>query len=170
SFNQQQLVLKRIPNYWQADKIHVQSIVHHKSAGGNEVESLKLARGEYDWNAMFVPNIDKAFVSKDPQNYHYWFPAGGEISLGMNLTKAPFNDREFRRAMAYSINRDEISKKAVFGYVKPASQTGLSVPGQKDWLPSDIPDMGVYPFDQKQALDILDKAGYHKGSNGKIMG
>jgi len=169
SFNQQQLVLKRNTSYWQADKIHVEKIIYHKSAGSDEIDKLKLARGEYDWNSMFVPSIEQAYVSKDPANNHYWFPAGGEISLGMNLTKAPFNDVEFRRAMAYSINRDEISKKAVFGYVKPASQTGLSVPGQQDFLPADIPDMGVFPFDQKKALDILDKAGYKKDGNGKIL-
>jgi len=170
SFNQQQLVMKRNENYWQADKIHVNSIVHHQSTGGGEVEVLKLAKGEYDWNAMFVPSVQQAYVAKDPQHFHYWFPQGGEISLGMNLTKAPFNDLEFRRAMAYAINRDEIGKKAVFGYVTAASQTGLSVPGMKDFLPADVPDMGVFPFDQKKALDILDKAGYKKDSSGKILG
>lgn len=169
SFNQQQLVMKRNPTYWQADKIKVNTIVHHK-AGSSEVEVLKLARGEYDWNNMFVPNVQQAFVSKDQANNHYWFPAGGEISLGMNLTKAPFNDVEFRKAMAYAIDRQEISNKAVFGLVKPASQTGLSVPGQKDFLPADIPDMGVFPFDQAKALDILDKAGYKKDGSGKILG
>ncbi|MBE3559294.1 MAG: ABC transporter substrate-binding protein [Ktedonobacteraceae bacterium] len=170
SFNQQQLVLKRNPNYWQADKIRIERLVFHKSSGGNEVENLKLAQGVYDWNAMFVPNVEQAYVAKDPKHNHYWFPAGGEISLGMNLKRAPFNDLEFRRAMAYAIDREEISKKAVFGYVKPASQTGLSVPGQKDFLPADIPNMGIFPFDQKQALDILDKAGYKKNASGKILG
>jgi peptide/nickel transport system substrate-binding protein len=170
SFNQQQLVLKRNTSYWQADKIKVERLVYHKAAGGNEVENLKLAQGAYDWNAMFVPNIEKSYVARNPKHNHYWFPEGGEISLGMNLTRAPFNDLEFRRAMAYSINREEISKKAVFGYVKPASQTGLSVPGQKDFLPADIPNMGVFPYDQAKALDILDKAGYKKNSSGKILG
>jgi len=170
SFNQQQLVIKRNPDYWQADKIKVESIVFHQSAGGKEVENLKLARGEYDFNSMFVPNIQAAYVSKDPQHNHYWFPQGGEIALGMNLTKAPFNDVEFRHAMAYAINRDQISQKAVFGYVQAASQTGLTVPGQKDWIPADIPDMGVFPFDQKKALEILDAAGYKKNDKGQILG
>jgi peptide/nickel transport system substrate-binding protein len=170
SFNGQLLVIKRNPNYWQADKIKVETIQFHQSAGGNEVENLKLARGEYDFNAMFVPNIQQAYVAKDPAHNHYWFPQGGEITLGMNLTKAPFNDKEFRHAMAYAINREEISKKAVFGYVQPASQTGLTVPGQKDWIPADIPDLGVFPFDQAKALQILDAAGYKKGADGKIMG
>ncbi|GCE31228.1 peptide ABC transporter substrate-binding protein [Dictyobacter alpinus] len=169
SFNQEQMSLKRNPSYWQADKIKVNHLVFHK-VGSDQVENLKLARGEYDWNAMFVPNVDKAYVARDPKNNHYWFPAGGEISLGMNLTKAPYNDVEFRRAMAYAINRDQISQKAEFGYVKPASQSGLSVPGQESFLPGSIPNKGIFSFDQKQALDILTKAGYKKDSNGKLLG
>jgi len=169
TFNGQLLQIKRNPQYWGADEIKVETIQFHQSAGGGEVEVLKLAKGEYDFNAMFVPNVEQAFVSRDKEHNHYWFPQGGEIALGMNLTKAPFNDKEFRHALAYAIDRKEISQKAVFGYVDPASQTGLTVPGQKDWIPSDIPDMGVFPFDQAKALEILNAAGYKK-EGGKILG
>ncbi|HEX6291899.1 MAG TPA: ABC transporter substrate-binding protein [Herpetosiphonaceae bacterium] len=169
SFNQRQLVLKRNPSYWQADKVKVNELVFTKAEGGNQVENLKLAQGEYDMNAMFVPNIEQAYVARDPKHNHYWFPAGGAIGLGMNLQKAPFNDVEFRRAMAYAINREEIITKAQFGYVAQASQTGLVLPGQKDWLPSGIQNDGMFPFDQAQATQILEKAGYKKGSDGKFM-
>jgi len=171
SFNQRQLVLTRNENYWQADKIKVNSLVFHKAEGGNQVEQLKLARGEYDTNAMFVPNIEQAYISKDPKNNHYWFPAGGAIGLGMNMKKEPFSDVEFRRAMAYAVNKDEIVQKAQFGYVTKASQTGLVLPGQADWLPDDLEyENGVFPFDQAKAIEILDAAGYKKDANGKILG
>lgn len=169
SFNQEQLVLKRNLSYWQADKIKVEHITFHKG-GSSQVDQLKLAQGAYDWNAMFVPSIQQSYVSRDPQHNHYWFPAGGEISLGMNLTKAPFNDVAFRQAMAYAINRQEVSQKAEFGYVQPASQTGLSVPGQSSFIPSDVSNMGIFPYDQQKALSILNQAGYTKNASGKILG
>lgn len=169
SFNQEELVLKRNQNYWQADKIKIERLVFHKG-GTNQVENLKLAQGAYDWNAMFVPSVQNAYVARDPKHNHYWFPPAGEISLGMNLTKAPFNDVAFRHAMAYAINRQEISKKAEFSYVNSASQTGLSVPGQASFIPSNIPDMGIFPFDQQKALSILTQAGYTKDASGKILG
>lgn len=169
SFNQEELVLQRNPNYWQADNVKVEHITFHKTPP-NQVEELKLAQGAYDWNAMFVPSVQQTYVDRDPKHNHYWFPAGGEISLGMNLTKAPFNDVAFRHAMAYAINRQEISQKAEFSYVQPASQTGLSVPGQANFIPSDIPNMGIFPFDQQKALDILTQAGYTKNASGKIQG
>jgi len=170
SFNGQQLVLARNESYWQADKIHVNQLLFHKNAGGNQVEQLALSQGKYDTNAMFVPNIKQVYVDKDPAHNHYWYPPGGEIALGFNLTKAPFNDPEFRRGVAYAIDRNAISTKAEFGYVKPASQTGLVLPGQKDWLAPDIPEQGIIHYDAKQAADILDKAGYKKDSNGKLLG
>jgi len=169
SFNQRQLVLKRNPNYWQADKVKVNQLVFSKAEGGNQVENLKLAQGEYDMNAMFVPNIEQAYVARDPEHNHYWFPAGGAIGLGMNLKKAPFNDVEFRRAMAYAIDRNEIINKAQFGYVKQASQTGLILPNQKDWMPAGIENDGMFPFDQAKATQILEAAGYKKGSDGKFL-
>ena len=43
-------------------------------------------------NAMFVPDIEKVYVAKDPAHNKYWFAPGGVISLYLNLTKAPFDD------------------------------------------------------------------------------
>lgn len=167
TFNQRQLTLKRNPNYWQADKIKVEKLVFTKGEG-NQVDNLKLAQGEYDAQANFVPNIEQAFVARDPEHNKYWFPAGGAIGLGMNLQKAPFDDVEFRRAMAYAINREEIITKAQFGYVQQASQTGLVLPGQKDWLPQGVENDGIFPFDQAEATKILEAAGYAKGADGKF--
>jgi peptide/nickel transport system substrate-binding protein len=167
TFNQLQLTLKRNPNYWQADKVKVNKLVISKSEG-NQVENLRMARGDYDATASFIPNIEQTYVAQDPEHNHYWFPAGGAIGLGMNLQREPFNDVEFRRAMAYAINREEIINKAQFGYVKPASQTGLVLPGQQDWMPDGVENDGMFPFDQARAAEILEAAGYQKGADGKF--
>jgi len=168
SFNGQQLVLTRNDSYWQADKVRVKQLVFHNNQGGGQVDQLNLSQGKYDTNAMFVPNIKQVYVDKDPTHNHYWYPPGGEIGLGFNLSKEPFSDPEFRRGVAYGIDRQSISDKAEYGYVKAASQTGLVLPAQKDWLASDIKDQGTIPYDPKMAADILDKAGY-KMSNGKLL-
>jgi peptide/nickel transport system substrate-binding protein len=170
SFNPQQLVLERNPTYWDADKVKVEELMFKKATGGAEVDKLRLSRGEYDWNAMFVPEIDKTYVAKDPEHNKYWFPPGANISIYMNLTKAPFNDVEFRRALTFAINREEIKNKAQFGYVETASQTSLVLPGQKDWLAPDIENEGRVPFDPEQAKQILADAGYKTGPGGKLLG
>jgi len=169
SFNGQELVLSRNARYWQANNIRVGKLIFHNDQGGGQVDALNLAQGKFDTNAMFVPNIQQVYVSKDPQHNHYWFPPGGEISLGFNLKKAPFNDVTFRRAVAYAVDRQSISNKAEYGYVTNASQTGLILPSQKAWLAPGIKNQGLIPYDANQAAQILAKAGYKK-SNGKLLG
>ena len=169
SFNPQQLVIARNPDYWQADKVRVDEIRFNSGDGGGQIDQLKLSRGEYDTNAMFVPDIEKSYVERDPQNNHYWYPPGGVISAYMNLTKAPFDDVAFRKALTTAINRQEIADKAQLGYVKPASQTALQVPGQADWIPSDIKDQGVIGYDAAAADAALTAAGYAKNAKGKRL-
>ncbi|MER7442614.1 ABC transporter substrate-binding protein [Micromonospora avicenniae] len=170
AFNPQQLTLGRNPGYWQADKVMVDELRFHKADGGGQIDQLKLSRGEYDTNAMFVPDIKKAYVDRDPEHNRYWYPSGGSISVYMNLTKAPFDDTAFRKALLPAFNRQEIVDKAQLGYVKPASQTGLVVPGQADWLPKDIADQGVIGYDQAKADADLTAAGYPKNAAGKRVG
>jgi len=170
SFNPQQLILERNPTYWDADKIRVKQLKFIKPTGSAEVEKLQLARGEFDWAAMFMPDVEKTYVAKDPEHNKYWFASGGNISLYMNLTKAPFNDVEFRRALTYAINKDEIAEKAQYGYVQTASQTGLTYSLHDEWTAPDIENKGYIPYDPEEAKRILAEAGYRTGSDGKLLG
>jgi ABC-type transport system substrate-binding protein len=168
SFNGQQLILKRNPRYWQANKVKVEQLTFSSNGGGGDTDKLRLAQGAYDWNQMFVADIDKTYVSRDSDHNKYWFPPGADISLYLNLTKAPFSDVRFRRALAYAINRNEISKKAEYGYVRPASQTGLVLPGQQGWLSSKYSGGAVHPYDPGKARTLFRQAGY-KYSGGKLL-
>lgn len=170
SFNGQQLVLQRNPKYWQASKVKVDQLIFHSAGGGSEVDKLRLARGEYDTNAMFVQDIQKTYVAKDPKHNHYWFPPGGVISLFMNLTEKPFSDVAFRKALTYAIDREQIANKAEFGYVKTASQTGLVLPRQQQWLASGIANDGNIGYNQAKADAMLTAAGYKKDSGGHRLG
>lgn len=169
AFNGEQLLMARNSKYWQADKIKVKQLTFSKPSTG-DAEALRLANGEYDWKQDFLVNIEKTFVSKDKQHNKYWFPPGGAIDLYMNLTKAPFNDVGFRKAMSYSIDRKLISTKAISGYAKPASQTGLILPNQKDWLAPQYQDGAVLPFDPVKAKKLFTAAGYKYNSSGQLLG
>lgn len=159
NFTSQQLTFTRNPDYWKADEVMIQGLSYSK-AGEGQVDQLRLSRGEYDWNAMYVPNIEEVFVAEDPENNHYWFPPGSSISFSLNLTKDPFSDPAFRKGLAYAINRDRIIEQAQLGYVSQASQTGLKLPGQSDYLNPEVENEGMIPFDQEQALAVLEEAGY----------
>ena len=170
SFNGQQLSMVRNPNYWQANAIKVQRIVYKGSQEG-QVDQLNMAKGVYDWNSMFIPDVEKTYVSKDQDHNKYWFVPDAPISLYMNLTQAPFNDPKFREGIAYAINRQDIVNKAVFGYMQPASQTGLVLPIQQANLAPNLPTPnGVIPYDPTTALAKLNAAGYKQDSDGNLLG
>ena len=168
NFTPEQYTLKKNPTYWQADKVNVQTLVF-PVLGNNQTAALKLSSGQWDWATLFLPNVQKTFVSKDPQYNKYWFPAGGVVSLALNLTKAPFNDVQFRQVLAYGINKQEIAKQAEDGYVNVASQTGLILPGQSKWLDPSIPNKGVYSYNLQKAKQMLAQAGYKTNSSGQLL-
>ena len=169
SFNPQQLVIERNADYWQADKVKVQEIRFHKADAGGQVEQLKLSRGDYDTNAMFVPDIKKVYVDRDPKHHHYWYAPGGLISVYMNLTKAPFKDVAFRRALTTAFDHKEVIDKAQLGYVQQASQSGLVVPGDSEWLPEGTEDEGRIAYDADAADQALTDAGYVKDAQGRRL-
>lgn len=170
SFNPQRLTFTRNADYWQADTVKVDELRFDKADTGGQVDQLKLARGEYDANTMYLPDIETAYVAKAPEDNHYWFPAGGPISLYMNLTQAPFDDAGFRQAIAYGMDKERIVEESGSGYVTVASQTSVVVPGQSAWLDPEIPDEGVLPYDVDRASTMLTEAGYPLDSSGRRLG
>jgi peptide/nickel transport system substrate-binding protein len=165
-FNPRELTIERNPDYWQAEDLKVQEIRFHKADSGGQVEQLKLSRGEYDHQGMYVPDIDKTYVSRDPEHHKYWYAPGGVIAVYMNLEKEPFSDVEFRRALTTAFDYDKVVEKAQLGYVEQASQTGLVIPGQEEWLPEGVENEGKMPFDPEAADQALTEAGYEKDADG----
>ncbi len=76
AFNPRELIIERNPDYWQADDVKVQEIQFHKADAGGQIEQLKLSRGEYDHQGLFIPDIEKSYVSRDPEHNHYWYAPG----------------------------------------------------------------------------------------------
>ncbi len=88
-------------------------------------------------------------------------PRGWNKKLMINHQKPPFNDKRFRKVLAYAINQQEIIDKAHRGFGTPAS-FGLLSPDH----PFYNPETPVYPHDPKRAEEILDSLGYEKNKDG----
>lgn len=169
SFSPKQLVTERNPRYWQAGKVKVNEIRFNKTDAGGQLEQLKLSRGEYDQQGLYVPDIQKTYVNRDPKHNHYWYAPGGPVSIYMNLTKKPFADVRFRRALTKAFDHQKLISKAQLGYVTHASQSGLVVPGQKDFVPDDLKDEGRIGYDPRAADRELTEAGYEKDGQGRRL-
>jgi peptide/nickel transport system substrate-binding protein len=168
SFNPNQYVLTRNPDCWQASQAKVGKLIF-PALTGNQSSQLELSSGDYDWATVFVPKISQTWVSKDPPDNKYWFPPGGTISLYLNLAKAPYKSQAFRQGIDYALDKPVIAQKAEDGYVQPASQSGLLLPGLKPWLNPSLANQGQVPYSTSRAAALFAKAGYH-ATGGKLTG
>ncbi|TFB53532.1 ABC transporter substrate-binding protein [Cryobacterium tagatosivorans] len=155
SFKPNEYTLKKNKDYWQADKVAVEKLV--LPAANSQLDVVK---NGYDWAYAFMTDVEGTWVSADKQHNSYWFPPGGTIALLPNLTKAPFNDVNFREGLSFALDRDKIAKDAEQGYVEAAGQSGLLLPNQEAWLNEDLPNGGAIGQDPEKALAAFKKAGY----------
>ena len=155
-------VLTKSPTYWDAATIAPTSVTFPAEASNQNTNQLEVASGQFDWSYTYLPDIKTTFVAKDPGTRSYWFPPGGTIGLYLNLTKAPYNNVDFRRAVSLSLQRNQIALKAVEGYLGPASQSGLILPNLKPYLDPSLPDQGVVTQNVPQAMALFAQAGFRK--------
>lgn len=169
SYNGRRLVLLRRDDYWQADKVKVQKLVLEGQYDAAQA-ALQLDSGQLDAYWGEIPNPQQTFVAKDPAHNHFWYAPNGITVLTPNDQLPPFDDPKFREAIAYAMNKDEMSLKATYGIMQPASQAGLKLPVMAKMLPSAYAANGgastVLPYDPAKAAQFLDAAGYKVGNGG----
>jgi peptide/nickel transport system substrate-binding protein len=159
-FTPNQYTLKKNTGYWQADKVAPKTLVLPASN-----TQLDVSNNGYDWAYSFITDVNKTWVDKNKQHNTYWFPPGGTVSLFPNLTKAPYNNLDFREGLSYALDRGKVATAAEDGYVKPAGQSGLLLPNQKSLLDPSLPNGGDVSQDTAKAMDYFAKAGYTKSGS-----
>lgn len=165
NFQNQVYELHKNPYYWQEGKPAFDGI-RYPAFPGNDQVTLALINGEIDWADIFIPDIDKTFIAKDPENYHYWFARTNfTAQFLMNTTVKPYDDPKVRKAVNMAINREQIVKVAMFGYTRPADCTGLS-DAFNTWKNPEACKNDWTKYNPDEANKLLDEAGLKKGADG----
>jgi peptide/nickel transport system substrate-binding protein len=153
-------------HYWQPGEPKV-GTVNYPAFLTNDTANTYLANGQAQWGSQFIPSIQKFYTSKNP-DYHYWFPPTANVSLFINLTNPLLKNVAVRQAMAYAINRQNASTIGEYGYEPASNQSGIVTPTFSSWLDtSQASSFGNnYAYDPSKAEQILEHAGFKKGSNG----
>jgi peptide/nickel transport system substrate-binding protein len=160
TFAPTQYTLEKNASYWQADKIAPGEVDFPAQSSNQSTNQLDVSSGKFDWSYNYLPDVQQTYVSKDSSTRTYWFPPGGTIGLFLNLTKAPYNNVDFRKGISLSLDRSTIAQKAVNGYTDAASLSGLILPNEQKWLDPSLPDQGVVAQDTSAAQAEFAKAGY----------
>jgi peptide/nickel transport system substrate-binding protein len=125
-FSSQDYVLSKNPSYWQAGKPKI-PCVEYIQASSNDAALLQIVSGQADWTHNFVPNVEKAYIAKDPKHYHAFYDtAAYPISLMFDDTQYPYSLTAFRQALSMAIDRNKVSKLGEYGYAPPTDAFGLS--------------------------------------------
>ena len=158
----QTMVWKKNPNWWATKalglKVAPSYIVDIHNAS-NAAALANFRAGNIDLFNNFAPKSAisgsaKTYFSKAP--YHL---GANTTWLFPNTTRKPLGDRQFRRALAHSINMNQILTKAYQGLVQKASPTGL-LPIWNKWIDAKLVKQYGFSYNVAKAKSILAAAGY----------
>jgi peptide/nickel transport system substrate-binding protein len=177
AYSDQKVVLKRFDNYWgnvmhNGRKLSPEFIVYpiFKS---NDAGNLALVQGDCDMSMNFIPQIYNRFKKGIGTWYKEkpYFVPGTIVCLLMQMTKSPFKDVEFRRAVAHAINYDQVRNLSIYGYA-PALKPGLVLPYGPEKQYYNEEDAAAYgvSYDPARAREILRQAGYRWGDDSMLVG
>ena len=153
-------------HYWQPGLPKV-GTVNYPAFLSNDTDNTYLANGQAQWGSQFIPNIQKFYLSKNP-DCHYWFPPVANVSIFINLTNPILKNAAVRQAMAYAIDRPRASLIGEYGYEPGSNQSGIVTPTFSGWV--DAPQAASYgnnyAYNPQKAISILEQAGFKRGSDG----
>ena len=168
TYTNEKIILERRDDYWgnkalYAGKLPGPKFIIHPIFKSNDVFATALQKGDLDASQTFIPRISTKF--KDGVGTWYekapYFVPGALPLLVINCTKAPLDDKAFRRAMAAAVNYSDIKELAVSGYANDM-KGGLILPfGQegKYFNEAEVKAHAVAPGIES-AKKILADAGY----------
>jgi peptide/nickel transport system substrate-binding protein len=158
-FTSQSVELASRDDYW-GGEVAVPTL-YFVSYADNTALTTALVGGDADWAQIFIPNVQSAYIDKDPEHNIYWAPAGlGIDTLFVNTQTKPFDDVAFRQAINKVIDRDAHAEIAREGGVPViTSVTGLPTPVGDSFI-SDEYQGEDYEVDVDGAKEILEDAGY----------
>ncbi len=168
------------PNYWGYDEKYPENRLPY----ADELRMLfivddatvlsALRTGKLDWIGSggwsVQKNIDQmeSLQQTDPEIVIYKHYIRSNNSYGMNVSKPPFNDIRVRQAMNMAVDLETINKTYYIGVGNwlPQGQIANDVAGGipfEEW-PEELKK--GYMYDPEGAENLLDEAGYQRGSDG----
>jgi peptide/nickel transport system substrate-binding protein len=128
----------------------------------NNVALGSVIKGDLDLSNNFLPGIatlsEQGYVETYFPEAPYMLSANTAV-LFLNTTKPPMDDPAFRRALAFSIDVEDIVNVAYANLVKAASPTAL-LPTLSQYVDQDVVERLGYTYDPDEAAAILAGAGY----------
>ncbi|MDQ7972523.1 MAG: ABC transporter substrate-binding protein [Rhodocyclaceae bacterium] len=159
----QRIVLEKFDKFFLPGRPHLDKLIISITP---DTQSLVLGveRGDIQMLPYAVGSVDLKRLKNNPnlQITDRGYEGIGSINwLAFNTAKKPLNDVNVRKALAFAIDKNFITKALMGGFATVAD--GPIVPSS----PFAVPDLVKYPVDLKKSAEMLDAAGYKAGANGE---
>ncbi|MCG8967535.1 ABC transporter substrate-binding protein [Streptomyces sp. CL12-4] len=147
-------VLKKNPDYWDAENIHIDNVELTSAPDASTVVS-GLQTGVYNFADIDPSQADAA---KKAGLDVFVQPGFNASNISLNVNKAPFDDDRVVDAVRYAIDRQEFVDKLTFGYGEVTNQ-----PFPKGYVAYDPQSENAYAYDPAKAKKLLAEAGHKPG-------
>jgi peptide/nickel transport system substrate-binding protein len=158
------IVLERNPDY--VDPVYLDRLVFRVFPSPT-LRVTALETGELDHiSDFYLPKTDVDRLRRNPAirvRIGQPIPSVGFVYL--NTRRPPLNNVKVRQALAFAINRVQITQQAMAGLARPAR--GPFGDGFR-WAWSPAADFNrLYPYNPERAAALLDEAGFPRGAGGE---
>jgi peptide/nickel transport system substrate-binding protein len=158
------IVLERNPDYWEEGKPYLDRIIFRiipdEAARATAFETGEVQFGHFSpvsaCNAARLAKLPH--LGMDTRGYDFF---GTRYMLEVNTRNPKLADRRVRQALAHAINRDFILENVWCGFGEKS--TGPVPTAQKQFYTADV---AKYDFNPKRAEELLDEAGFRRGTDG----
>jgi oligopeptide transport system substrate-binding protein len=150
------ITVKKNPNYWNSKQVKLNKVHFHPIEDQNSEERMFRSRQLHITESIPVEKISKHL--KESPEITRLAPYLGTYYYRFNTTKKPFDDVRIRKALAMSIDREQITQKISKAGEKPAYF--FTPPNTKGYTAET-----KLNYDIQAAQKLLTEAGYPNGEN-----
>jgi peptide/nickel transport system substrate-binding protein len=172
--NTQEVAYQTKPDWWATSALglsfkfkYLVDVVN----GSNSQELGQLNAGNIDWSNNYLPGINMLASAQGGNGGYtlkFYYPkspymlSGNTVWLEPNTTKAPMNNVNFRRALAYALNPSAIAQAVYGGIAAPSASTGLlPTLNSAGYVDQTVAKQNGATYNPSTAKSLLAKSGYN---------
>ncbi|QSB13616.1 ABC transporter substrate-binding protein [Natronosporangium hydrolyticum] len=166
SHTEDRMVWERNDDWWGTEALDLEMrprYVIDVVNASNEIAFRQIVQNQLDLSNFFLPGIEQTVAEQEAVATFYpeepYMLSANTAYLVPNTTRAPLDDPEFRRALAFSIDVSAIVEQVYGGIVRAADPTGL-LPTWDDYVDDAVVAEFGFEYDPSEAEEILAAAGY----------
>lgn len=162
--NAGKLIFEKNP-YWKGKVSEFENVEVHLYSNV-DVATLALKNGDVDTYYKYAGSYPYSGIEQLEKTGDFDFLEKTDIGLvflSPNLKKAPFSDPEFREALTYAINYEEIARLETLGYGEVPNR-GFVPPAMENFKETE-----KLEYSPEKAIETLEKAGYSDSNGNGVL-